>query len=493
MAKVIDETLHKIDASLQSPETAESLGSVATGYLAGAKAATSLGGATKPGFIAAENAAGTNAAGANPAPNYNINYNDERFKNIEAQKEAAIKKSNAAYDQMIGGTDSAYQGLIDEANRYAEEQKNLQNQQTEFTIDKIEQQKQFSQEDYEKEQQAAYVDWQKQSGRYGVNAEQMAAAGLQGTGYSESSQVAMYTAYQNRVAVARQSFERTNVEYDNMMKEARLANSSALAQIAHDTWLAKAEYNLEKFQYKNDLLQAKTDKEMQLDSEYYSRWKDVLAQQNYENEFAENVRQYEQTFRENKRQYDESMAWDKEKEANANSQWEKEFAESKRQYDESLAEDKRQYEKTFTENQRQYDETLAEDKRQYDESLAEDKRQYDETLAEDKRQFNKTNSSSSGNTKSSGSSSSSKSSISSNINKSKTASSSSDSSVKDNGVSTTDKNKKLTSTYETNIANSLMRNSSAENKAYWAEKVEQEYAAGNLTKAQRKHLLEVIG
>ena len=47
-----------------------------------------------------------------------------------------------------------------------------------------------------------------------------------------------------------------------------------------------------------------------------------------------------------------------------------------------------QWQKNFDEALRQYNENLAEQKRQYNESLAEQKRQYNENLAEQKRQYN---------------------------------------------------------------------------------------------------------
>jgi hypothetical protein len=60
----------------------------------------------------------------------------------------------------------------------------------------------------------------------------MASMGMRGTGYSESDKVAMYNAYQNRVAVARQTYNKLVTDYNNAMAEAKLQNSSALAQIA---------------------------------------------------------------------------------------------------------------------------------------------------------------------------------------------------------------------------------------------------------------------
>ena len=168
-------------------------------------------------------------------PNYDINYDDKRFTQVEADKKAALSAVESTYGGMINASDKYYQQQIDATKQWGETQAKNQQAQTDFTIQQIEQKKAQAQQDYQKEQSGAYVDWQKQSDQYGANAEQMAAGGLANTGYSESSQVAMYNQYQNRVAVARESIKRAELEFDNQMTQARLQNSSVLAEIAYNT------------------------------------------------------------------------------------------------------------------------------------------------------------------------------------------------------------------------------------------------------------------
>lgn len=162
-------------------------------------------------------------------------------------------------NEFYGNMASTAQGLYQDKQKAIEEwgqtQQKLQQDRTDFTIEQIEQDKAKAEKDYIKEQQGAYADWQKQSNAYGVNAEVMASQGLTGSGYSESSQVAMYTAYQNRVATARESYNNLKLEYDNMIKDAQLQNSSALAEIAYNTLITGLEIELEGFQVNNSLLQ----------------------------------------------------------------------------------------------------------------------------------------------------------------------------------------------------------------------------------------------
>jgi uncharacterized membrane protein YgcG len=235
-----------------------------------------------------------------------VNYNDKRFTQVNNQKAVALKENETNYNNMIKNSDKYYQAQIDASKDWANTQTQLQNEQTDFAIEKIEQQKDQAHKDYIKEQTGAYVDWQKQSDPYGVNAEQRASQGMANGGYAESSQVAMYTAYQNRVATARDVYNRAVLNYDNAMKDARLQNKSILAEIAYNSLQKQLELSLQGFQYKNTLVLQKAQTKREIDNTYYGRYQDVLNQINTENALAESKRQYDLDLKERKRQYDET-------------------------------------------------------------------------------------------------------------------------------------------------------------------------------------------
>ncbi len=262
-------------------------------------------------------------------PNYDINYNDERFKQVENEKKNALNQVNNTYDDMINKSDKFYQDQIDASKDYVNKQTEIQNENTQHAIDKINQQKEQETQDYLKEQSGAYVDWRKQSNNYGVNAEEMASKGLQNTGYSETSQVSMYNTYQNRIATSRESFKRITLNYDNAIKDAILANSSALLEIANKGLEKQLELALSGFQYKNTLIDKKLEQQQTTEDRYYSRWKDVLSQMNTENTLKENIRQYEA-----------NMAYQKERDRIADSKWQQEYNLSLAKYNSSNASNK---------------------------------------------------------------------------------------------------------------------------------------------------------
>lgn len=242
------------------------------------------------------------------ANNYDINYDDERFTQVENDKQQAINEVDQVYGDMIGQSDKYYQDQIQLTKDWADKQSQLQQDKTDFTIEKIEQQKDQAQKDYTKEQSGAYADWQKQSNQYGVNAEQMAASGLTNTGYSESSQVSMYNTYQNRVITARESYNKAVLNYNNSIKEAQLQNSSILAQIAFEALGKELSLSIEGFQYKNQLLLGQLNAKQAVEDRYYGRWQDVLAQVNQENALAEEIRQFNENMAEEQRQFNEQMS-----------------------------------------------------------------------------------------------------------------------------------------------------------------------------------------
>lgn len=278
------------------------------------------------------------------ATGYEVNYDDKRFTQVNDEKKDALSEVDKTYGEMIGNSDQYYDKLIDNAEKWKDEQTNIQNQQTELALEKIEQQKAQAQKDYIREQSGAYADWQKQSNQYGANAEKMAAQGLATTGYSESSQVGMYNAYQNRVATAREAFVQATLNYDNAMKEARLQNSAALAEIAYQTYQQQLELSLQGFQYKNALITEQMNKKLEVDQMYYSRWQDVLQQINTENAMAEEIRQFNLNYNEQVRQFNEEMARLRAKDAAENAAeiqrlelQKAQLAEEKRQFDEQMA------------------------------------------------------------------------------------------------------------------------------------------------------------
>ncbi len=232
---------------------------------------------------------------------YTVDPNDSRLTGIKddaAKDDAAIVDM---YDGQIAGVDTYTKDQIDAVKGWEDTQTKIQNENTEFAIDKINQDKENTRKDYIKEQSGAYVDWQKQSSKHGVNAEAMAARGMGVTGYSESSQVSMYNTYQNRVATAREAYSRAVQNYDNAITEARLANNSALAKIAYESLQKQLEISLAGFQYKNTLIQQKAAERRESKQTYMSLYNTMYGNIHNENVLNENARQHDESLAETKR------------------------------------------------------------------------------------------------------------------------------------------------------------------------------------------------
>jgi hypothetical protein len=415
-------------------------------------------------------------------PNYEIDYKDERFQQVEAGKQDALTQMNNTYDGMVNQTDKYYQDQIDAAKDWANTQQQLQQEQTDFTVEQIGQQKDQAKKDYTKEQSGAYVDWQKQSGAYGANAEQMAAQGLQNTGYSESSQVSMYNTYQNRVAMARETFAKAVLNYDNAIKDAQLQNNAKLAEIAYQALQTQLELSLEGFQYKNQLLVEQQKQQREIDSEYHNRYLAVLNQMNTENALAEEVRQY-----------NESLALQREQLAEEIRQYEQSYALQLKQYNEQVrqfdaemsrlkAQDKKENEykikqlelqkKSLQQEQKQWEKEYKLKEKQ----LKEQQRQFDKSYAASQKK-------SSGSSGSSGSSSVKKSSGSSGSSKTTKATTS-------KAITKASQMSKYAQGLMNSVAGMMIRGATDRQRQQAAVKVAQD---AKMTKEEREFILKSIG
>lgn len=251
---------------------------------------------------------------------YNVNYDDERFTQLEQEKQTELNKYNQTYDALIDERNqftNQQQNLVDQ---WQQSQEKIANDKLNYQLDFYNQQKEKAEKEYQKESNASYIDYLKETDRYGANSEQMSQNGLSNSGYSESSKVSMYNTYQNRVASARQSLNIANLEFDNAIKEALLTNDATLAQNALTSLQQKMQIALEGFNYKDTATQNKLNWEYNINNNYYDRYKDVESQINYENEQAEAIRRYQ-----------EQMAFQKEQAALEQQRWEQEMAYQKQQ------------------------------------------------------------------------------------------------------------------------------------------------------------------
>ena len=258
---------------------------------------------------------------------YNVNYDDERFKQVENEKQSELDKYNQTYDNLINERNNftnQQQQLVDQ---WENTQKDIANQNLQYQKDLIEQQRNKTEKEYQNEAKASYIDYQKEVDKYGVSRENVTANGLSNSGYAESSKVDMYNTYQNRLATARKSLEDAGIEFDNAIREAQMSNNETLAQNALTALQNKLNIALEGFNYKTEQENNKLNWNNTINNNYYNRYKDVESQINYENETAEKIRQYNENMAYQKKQqeleqqrWEQEMAYQREQDAIANAQ-----------------------------------------------------------------------------------------------------------------------------------------------------------------------------
>jgi hypothetical protein len=242
---------------------------------------------------------------------YEVDPNDPTLKAVEDERANELYQNSHDIDEQIYQSDKDYDSQIKGYEDIKITLEKNQNEATDLAIQKLENAQEQAHKDYMKEQTAAYTDYKKQSNPYGYEAERIAASGLSGTGYSESSKVRQFTAYQNRVAVARQTYKQAETDFKIAIQEAKVQNNAALAQIALETYEKTSALIIQKLSAKQGLLSDKAKNELQINTRYDTKW-----QNEYENLFNE------KKLEEDARQYDATLAFQK-----------AQLAEQKRQFD----------------------------------------------------------------------------------------------------------------------------------------------------------------
>ena len=279
-----------------------------------------------------------------------IDYNDQRLTDVERESAQRKQEVTNNFNQMISERDAYTQQQQQNVENWAQQQTELQQAKTDQAINRINQSKEQGAKDYTREQKGAYTDYMKQSNQYGANAEMMARQGMSNSGYSESSQVSMWNAYQNRYATARESYQKAVTEWDNMIKDAELSNNETLANIAHQKLEQSVQLALEGFEYKNNLTIQRDSRIDEIENYYNNKYQEVLEQINREYEYEQQQKQYEeeqrrwqaeyeQKQREIEREYELKMQdfeLRQQQMRNENAQWEKEYALKKQQTQASI-------------------------------------------------------------------------------------------------------------------------------------------------------------
>lgn len=267
-----------------------------------------------------------------------IDYNDQRLTDVERESAQRKQEVTNNFNQMINERDAYTQQQQQNVANWAQQQTEFQQAKTDQAINRINQSKEQGAKDYAREQKGAYTDYMKQSNQYGANAEMMARQGLSNSGYSESSQVSMWNAYQNRYASARESYQKALTEWDNMIKDAELSNNETIANIAQQKLEQSLNLALEGFEYKNNLTIQRDSRIDEIENYYNNKYNEVLDQINREYEYKKEeerwqaeyeaeLRQIEQEYQTKLRQIDLEEQQMKTQWA----QWDKEYELKKQQ------------------------------------------------------------------------------------------------------------------------------------------------------------------
>ena len=264
--------------------------------------------------------------------NENKNSSQSQLDSLDSEKQTELDKYNENYNNQLSEYESLMEQQKNNVDTWAEEQKKQQQAQTDYNIGIINQNKEQAAKDTEAEIKDSYVDYMKQNNAYGGALEILASNGLATQGFSESSKIAMYNTYQNRVGTAKAALTKANTQYDNQIQQALLNNDASLAEIALQQMQQNYQIALQGFEYKQNMYNNKLNYETSLNEIYYNRKSDLQSRIDSYNTQLANINQYQEEAEAKRKQLEEE-----------NKQWWANYYEQQRQFNESITEQQRQF------------------------------------------------------------------------------------------------------------------------------------------------------
>lgn len=261
--------------------------------------------------------------------NTSLNNAQTQLSGLDAEKQKLLDDYTTNYNDQLAKYDNLINQQQTNIDTWAEKQKEIQQNQTDYNIGLINQNKEQAQKQTDAELGDAYIDYQKGMNQFGGNAEIMASSGLAGTGFSKNAEIAMNITYQNRVSTANAALMKANTEYSNQIEQARLNNDAALAEIALQQMTQSYQLALQGFEYKNNLYNNKLAYEMDLSDTYFNRKQSLQDDINYYNQQLAEINQYQEE----------------------QARWEREFAQQQKEHQDSMT----KFWADFNESKRQFD------------------------------------------------------------------------------------------------------------------------------------------
>lgn len=184
--------------------------------------------------------------------------------------------------------------LENKQNSMLDEQQKLNNQIVDTSLNqsitRLEKQKADQEKEATKQASGLYTNYKKQSQQFGANQEQLVAQGLGKSGYAESSKVSMYNQYQSNVTEVMTKNNELKAEIDLQMNEAY-----------QNADIQKAQNAAEMYTQKINLL-------MQNYSLRYQKYRDAVADEQWEKSFTLQQQQVNQSQSNWEKEYALSLA-----------------------------------------------------------------------------------------------------------------------------------------------------------------------------------------
>lgn len=225
-----------------------------------------------------------------------------------------VNSNYADIDKLIANQNS----LLEQQQA---QQNDILNQQMQMQIDQINRNKAEIDQNVNKTNSGLYADYKKASNRYGANAENLFTQGLGNSGFAESTQTNLYNTYQKNITDTNNTAMKLKADFDNQIAEAMKNRNLQQAQFALQMYQQKMNLLAQEYDMKNAKEQQLYNRGIDERNYNYQLSRDAVADNQWNQQF--DYQKARDTVADN--QYREKFDYQKSRDAIGDDQWLKEY------------------------------------------------------------------------------------------------------------------------------------------------------------------------
>lgn len=233
-----------------------------------------------------------------------------------------IKDTASTNNNPYGDIDELMKKQKSLLEQQQQQQNDIINKQTQMQIDEINREKEDVDKETAKTNSGLYTEYKKAVNPYGANAEALYTQGLGNSGYAESTQTSLYNTYQKNITDTINNANKIKSDFDFQLQQAKQNRDLAQAEYALEIYKQKLNLITQEYDLKNNKEQDLYNRGIDERNYNYQVERDKVSDDQWLKEYERMLKEAENQEKWNQKNYDYQVERDK----ITDSQWEKEYA-----------------------------------------------------------------------------------------------------------------------------------------------------------------------